>query len=333
MKLMEVAGLAGVSMSTASYALSGKGTVSEATRRLVCEIAEKHGYAPNAVASSLSTGQIPLVGVASAMIDHVSISSTEVPVLSGLSQVLSENGFEMVLFSTEDINGVPALLARRAVSCAVFMTHPHALLGEWLRKRSVPCVAVNMGPVENMDVVRPDDDEGVHQAVEHLAERGHRRIAYVNTFILPGEGGHPPSIESRERSFLKTMAERELAAYPGSELRLAPADRVATLLGADNPPTAFVCYNDSMAAMVIAALHERGFRVPLDFSVVGIDDAGIGEITSPPLTSVHSPYLEMGGKAGELLLTRLASPGRQFQDVVLPQRLVLRKSVGPPRES
>ena len=327
MKLEEIARLAGVSLATASYALSGKGTVSAATRQRVREIAEKCGYEPNAAARSLSTGDVPLVGVASALLEGGLVSPTETPVLSGLGQVLAENGIEMVLFTTANASGVPTLLARRAVSGAVFMVRRHALLGEWLRARSIPCVAVNLGPVETMDAVRPDDDDGVHQAVEHLAELGHRRIAYINTDVSPGEG-HPPSIESRQRSFLKTMAERELAASPGTELRQPPAARVAALLDGDAPPSAFVCYNDDEAAVVIGYLRERGFHVPRDFSVVGIDDVGLGEMIAPSLTSVHSPYEEMGRTAGELLLARIAQPDRPFQDVLLPQRLVPRESAG-----
>lgn len=327
MKLEEIARLAGVSLSTVSYALSGKGNVSADTRGRVREIAEKCGYRPHGPAQSLSTGKTSLVGIASALLEGVPISFSESQVLAGLAQVLSGEGLSVVLFSEEAREGVPKTLAQQTVGGAVFLTRPRPLLAQWLRSRSVPCVAVNLERIEAMDIVRPDDDGGVHQAVEHLAQLGHRRIAYVNTF-LPSVKGHPTSIEARQTAFLKTTAERDMIAAAGTQSHWDVTERIGMLIADDSPPTAFLCYNDHVAALVIDDLHQRGLRVPQDASVLGVDDI-VADRTSPPLTSVSVPWTQMGHRAGELLLARVAAPDRPFEDIELPERLVIRRSTGP----
>lgn len=329
MKLREIARIAGVSATTASYALSGKGTIATDTRQRVRRIAKKFGYEPHGPAQALSTGYAPWIAVASAMLLGHSVGTTEGPILLGLGKVLSAEGIELVLLGEELRSGVPRMLAQRAVSGGVFLNRPHQILRTWLREHSIPSVGVNLGNVADMDTVFPDEDGGVRLALDHLAQLGHKHIAYVNTSLSPG-AFHAPSVERRQRAFLKTMAERELYAVPGTELHRDIRERVHGLMTQASPPTALLCYSDDVGAIAIQALHELGLHVPRDVSVIGIDDAYVAKVTSPPMTSVRLPWTQMGKKAGELLLARLAEPDRPFESRELSEKLLVRKSTGPP---
>jgi LacI family transcriptional regulator len=101
------------------------------------------------------------------------------------------------------------------------------------------------------------------------------------------------------------------------------------LLDAEPDVTALFVHNDMMALGVLAAIHERGLRVPADCSVVGCDDLPIAAFAAPPLTTVRVPFQETGAQAAELLLARIR--GEEIPDRrLLPVRLVTRASTAPP---
>jgi len=328
-KLVEIARLAGVSKATVSYALSGKGNISPETRTRVREIAERFGYEPHGPATALSLGAAHLVGIVPRLPHPLSIQFQESASISGLAKGMSGEGYEFVLLKEEARSGVPRMLAQRAVCAAAFLRVPSQAVRDWVNSNPVVCVAVNIGPVTEMDSVYPDDEGGVRLAVEHLATLGHKRIAYVNSHG-PLEEDHVPSLVDRGNAFLKAVAELGLHACAGSEQRCDVAERVEALLG-DNPPTAYLCYTDDVAAVVVQYLSERGMHVPEDASVIGINDAYAASIMSPPTTSVHVPHFEIGERAATLLLERMRAPSRPIEHVKLAETLVARKSTCRPR--
>lgn len=329
MSLEKIANLAGVSATTVSVALRNRPGVNSATRERIVRIARDLGYAPNAAASSLACGKARLIGVAPyAVSQGYFIGPHASLMIDGLSDAVHARGMDLVLINDEGRVEVPRLLTQRAVGGVMISSFPHPRLSEWLKATALPCVGANLGPVSDMDCVHSDSAGGVCQAIEHLASLGHKRIAYINTDVPPGRH-HAPTARLRLQGFLTTLAERGLIASPGSEEHSPVRERVAALLGNSAPPTAFMCYNDDVAMLAIQVLAERGLRVGVDVSVVGIDDYGSAEMANPSLTSVHVPFVEMGRRGGELLLSRIDEPDRSIESVELPETLVIRKSTGP----
>ncbi len=329
MSLEKIANLAGVSATTVSVALRNGPGVNSATRERIVRIARDLGYAPNAAASSLACGKARLIGVAPYTVSEgCHIGPCAAAIIDGLSDSVHERGMDVVLISDEGQTGVPRLLSQRAVGGVMISSFPHPRLLEWLKATSLPCVGVNLGLVSDMDCVHSDSAGGVHQAIEHLAALGHRRIAYINTDIPPGRH-HAPTAGMRLHGFLTTVAERGLIASPGSEIHCDVRERISALFANGHSPTAFMCYNDDIAMVAVQALAERGLRVGPEVSVVGIDDNGSAELTNPPLATVHVPFAEMGRRGGELLLSRIDEPERPLESIELPETLVIRKSTGP----
>ena len=169
---------------------------------------------------------------------------------------------------------------------------------------------------------------GADQAMRHLLELGHRRIAAI---------AGPPgwlATEDRRRGYRAALEASRIAHDPALEVdadfEVGPgADAAASLLALPDPPTAIFAFNDAIAIGAMRAARERGLRVPEDLSVVGFDDIKYATIVTPSLTTVRQPLAEMGRAAVRLLLGQAS----ETLHVELTTRLVVRESTAPPRPS
>jgi DNA-binding LacI/PurR family transcriptional regulator len=93
--------------------------------------------------------------------------------------------------------------------------------------------------------------------------------------------------------------------------------------------TAVFVANDQMALGLLRALHENGLAVPGDVSVVGFDDIPEAEFFTPPLTTVHQDFSEMGRRSLHLLVERIGAPESSAAHEIVPAELVVRSSTGP----
>jgi LacI family transcriptional regulator len=185
---------------------------------------------------------------------------------------------------------------------------------------------------ERIPTVTAAHRSGAEQAMRHLLELGHRRIATITG---------PPgwlATEERRRGCHAALAAAGLALDPqlvvASDFELAPgAQAAAMLLGRPDPPTAIFAFNDAIAIGTLRAANERGLRVPEDVSVVGFDDIGHATIVTPQLTTVRQPLPEMGHTAVSLLLRLVDRERIDTPHIELATRLVVRGTTAPPRHS
>jgi DNA-binding LacI/PurR family transcriptional regulator len=92
-------------------------------------------------------------------------------------------------------------------------------------------------------------------------------------------------------------------------------------------PTALVTMNDMLAIGTIARLHDLGFRVPSDISIVGIDDLYLDSLISPAITSMRQPLPDIAQAMLERLIARLENPKAPTNELVFQPKLVVRDSV------
>jgi LacI family repressor for deo operon, udp, cdd, tsx, nupC, and nupG len=192
----------------------------------------------------------------------------------------------------------------------------------------VPAVQVlDMIYGPSVSAVRVDDHQVAELAVRHLASLGHRRIAHIS--------GAQESIAAvhRREGYLNTLAALGLPADErlvecGYYRREPAAEAMQKLLSLDMPPTAVFCANDTMATGALRVCQDRGLRVPDDMSIVGAGNTFDGEITEPPLTTIHVPRHDIGTLAAEKLISLVKGHGGLPSDTVLPIELVERGSSG-----
>ena len=173
--------------------------------------------------------------------------------------------------------------------------------------------------------VSAQDEAGAEQAVDHLVELGHRRLAFLY--------GEPlwPGPERRREGFRAAVAragvegaEWAASAYTAAASRAG----VARELAGPGAPTGILAANDVMAMGVIQQATELGLDVPRDLSVVGFNDFDFASWIRPAITTVRIPGAQMGARAVQLLVDAIESE-RAVESAAFQVELVVRESTGP----
>jgi DNA-binding LacI/PurR family transcriptional regulator len=199
----------------------------------------------------------------------------------------------------------------------------------WLTSLGQELPVVSVGrrlKSDSVDVVRAADDLGVAQAVAHLANLGHRDIAFV-------DGGRGTIAADRRRGYRQAMRGHGLAerirVIPGDHTEEAGIRAAPELL--NGHATAVVASNDRCAVGLLDRLARLGTGVPASMSVVGYDDSMLARLGHVDLTSVSQDAPRQAEEAVTLLAERLDDGRTGPREVVLPPRLVVRSTTAPPR--
>ncbi|MCO1659635.1 LacI family DNA-binding transcriptional regulator [Pseudonocardia humida] len=343
--LADVAARAGVSPSTASLAFSGSPRVAAATRERVLVAASAIGYAgPDPVAASLRRGRSDVIGAfVGERLLYAFRDPVAVQLLDGIAEVLGGHGVGLLLLAGDEGRPATEQITRMPLDAAIFATcglEDDPAMGA-LRARGVPVVAVEGPEVDGVVLVDIDDRGGTRELARHLHELGHRRVAQV-VMPLRLDGTRGPVGPARRavvhyRDVRRRMLAVEDVFGPVPTLETASnavaegavAGRLLLDVPADERPTAIVAQSDVLAAGVLQAAAELGLDVPGDVSVVGFDGADLPWLAPTVLTTVVQPSDEKGREAAKAAMELVA--GRTPADVLLPVRLRVGTTTGPPR--
>lgn len=332
MTIRQIAELAGVSIATVSRVLNGRDDVAPETREAVRKIIREHGYTANRSARGLSAGRTGLVGVLVPMVFPAYFAG----ILAGAAEALSERGLQIVLSPTggEHDREVSLLDRLHGLTDGSLIILPEESSDELERFVDEGYHFVVVDPLMPLDDKIPSvsaaNTSGADQAMRHLLELGHRRIAQIT-----GPAGWVAT-EERRRGYRAALAAAGILPDPALEIEATPeidSGREAGeyLLGLPDPPTAIFAFNDNTAIGAVEAARERGLSVPGDLSVVGFDDVEHATIVTPKLTTVRQPLAEMGRTAVSLLSRLLERQRFETLHIELATRLVVRESTAPPR--
>lgn len=321
---------AGVSFQTVSKVLHGKGNVSDATRARVLAIATDLGYVPNSLARGLATQRTHSIGFLASGLAAFVFG----PMLLGAEREARKHGYFMP-FSFVDgsaVNARHALqqLIERRVDGVISATTVFATDAAYvnLLRMGVKSVATHPVAGGGVPVIGEDGIRTGELAAEHLIGLGHRSLA-----IVPGEWDGT-TMNGRLEGNLTAI--RKTGGVPDPNLVdvgdwtiKGGYEAMNRLIGRGIPFSGVIAHNDHMAMGAIGALHEAGFRVPEDVSVVGCDDVDFAQFTNPPLTTVRISFESTGIMAVRTLLQRIDGDAAVPDRVVLPCTIVIRESSGP----
>lgn len=315
----DIAGKLGLSQPTVSRILNGtRGyRVSAETRRKVLEAARQMGYRPNAVARSLRHRRTNIVGFYTGYGYLNARNPYLAAVLGGLQQACDQQCLDILLHgvfrgkSTDDIYG--ELVDGRIDGLFLHTTADDPLVDQ-LGNSSLPVVAISDAMPE-LPCVVADDEGGVALLVNHLWNKGHRKIAFLaphRRFV---------SVERRVEGFVRAMTERGV-----ENPRVLRVDQLDAFVGIDvlpktDPPTAICCWNDYSAASLVLECERSGIRIPSDLAVTGFDGVLDSRITAHALTTICVPWEIVGQRALEVLRARINGEEIQMENCV-PVRLV-----------
>lgn len=182
---------------------------------------------------------------------------------------------------------------------------------------------------KGMDTVVNDEAEGARQAIDHLVDLGHRRIAHVS-------GATGGGARQRRGAYVAAMRARGMAdqvrVLSGgfSEHHGAVAAGLLLAQPPDVRPTAVCAANDLVAVGMLSTFEAGGLRVPDHISVVGYDDSVLARVERISLTTINQPRYDMGVLAMRALLARLTGEADRAVAHSVTPRLVVRRSTGPP---
>jgi DNA-binding LacI/PurR family transcriptional regulator len=307
------------------------------TRNRVLEAAGRLNYRPNYFARSLRQSRSMSVGVLAPDLSEGYFTR----VMSGVVEELTRAHYFYFTacheWKRELIEQYPRMLVERAVDGFLVLNTPANHISV-----PVPVVAISAhSAVENVTNIVLDHASAVQQALTHLYELGHRRIAFMR-------GPHAiPDSEFRWQAIQQAAREMGLRIDPAHVIRIDVAGwsmktgyhpmapeigykPMKALLEKTHDFTAIFCFNDISAIGAIRALKDVGLSVPGDVSVVGFDDIQSAAYSTPSLTTVRQPLAEMGTRGAQVLLERIANRDAPFAaEIVMAPELVVRESTGP----
>ena len=307
------------------------------TRQRVMEAAERLNYRPNYFARSLRQSRSMSVGVLAPDLSEGYFTR----VMSGVVQELTAaNYFYFTAchdWRKDLIEQYPRMLVERAVDGFLLLNTPADQI-----QVPVPVVAISAhSPTENVTNIVLDHYSAVQQALKHLYELGHRRIAFMR-----GPEAIPDS-EFRWDAILQVSRDIGLKIDPANVIGIdaegwsmktgyhpmAPEigyKPMKALLEKHRNFTAMFCFNDISAIGAIRALKDSGCSVPQDVSIVGFDDIQSAAYSTPSLTTVRQPLTEMGKRGAQVLLYRIAHRDEEFPaEIIMEPELVVRESTAP----
>lgn len=305
--LKDIARLTKLSVSSVSYALNGKGSLSEETVSLVLDAARQLNYKPNKMAQRLKTGISKLIGVIVNLDDMVNYSNK---ILNTLNSLCSQNGYTLIVvhndrleksmefMSENKVDGI-LYLATNYIDGSVFEAYGAAIPG-------IPMVFINTWHEDfAASCVLYDERKALCDITGLLLGAGHSRIGCIT-----GERGWQATklrlagfVEALEKAGLGSAGENILygSYYPE---RQAEVELLVGVLLARNV-TSIVCFNDIIAATVYKVARERAIRIPDDLSVTGFDNQIFSNFLVPKLATVDIPVEGLSDAAFRLLMSRM----------------------------
>lgn len=344
--LQSIADAVGVSRMTVSNAFSRPDQLSGALRERILAVAADLGYlGPDPSARSLATGTTGTVGVLwagplrYALADEVSARF--------LGAVADELGAASLALTLVPANADSDVVPARDVAmdgAIAYSCDPELPALDWLQRRDLPLVYVDMPAPRGQVSITIDDRGGARAAAQHLVDLGHRSVALLTSGygIEPGvvTGALPPAaarhrvISERLAGWLDALSAAGIDPFVVNQPDDYSAESVAAARMLESPrhPTAVLCLTDVLAQSVLAAAADAGLRVPEDLAVVGFDDHPLALRSRPTLTTVRQDVEAKGRAAARALLALVAGrtdPGApRPRSRRLPVTLEVRGSTG-----
>ncbi|MFF4888447.1 LacI family DNA-binding transcriptional regulator [Micromonospora chersina] len=327
--IADVATRAGVSKTTVSRVLNGKGEVHVRTADRVRAVINALGYVPSARAVGLARGRTRVVGMLVPALTWPWMGE----VLQGAADVVEAEGYGMLLFTCthgdESMRRFASQVSAKSFD-GLLVVEPEGTLDyiSELHERGLPVILIDdRGHQPGFPSVRTTNEAGARAAAAHLLSHGRKRPLVVTGLSRFG------CTQERLTGFAAAYAD---AGLPIDAALVVEGDftfecgraAVERLLADCVPFDAVFAHNDLSAAGALQALRDAGRRVPEDVAVVGFDDLPLAGHTHPPLSSVRQPLREMGAVAARTLIAHLGGTPLPGTPTVIPTSFTVRASTG-----
>ena len=332
--IKDVAELAGVSKSTASYAFNKPHLVKADTLNRILTAAKQLDYQPNVFAQGLAGGKTQMIGLLVPDIRY----PFNATIAQSIEQTLRELGYIVVVASTqgdtEETIKLLGQLRRRGVGGFILVPSFFGVslkLRQALRAMRSGNIPVVIGGFEldeqEIDQVTYQPKKATQILVNHLIELGHQRIAYIGPYFSNRRFfGYIESLSSHQIQFSDEYVVETEITPDGVKNGM---DRLMSL---PSPPTAVFALNDVVAFAIQDYCYVHQIDIPSELSLVSFDYQALVQRKTPGITSVVVPVDELGRMSADLLLKRLTRPDLEVTHLELAVELLVRESTGQPKQ-
>jgi len=330
--IKDIAQKLGLSTSTISRALKDHPDISPKTRTAVKELAALLGYRPNRIALNLRNNSTNTIGLIIPEIEHYFFSA----IINGIEEIAYKNDYSVMVFQSDEsykreVINTQAVLTNRVDGVLVSFSKETKDFSHFqkLIDNEIPVVFFDrVIDALQADQVVADDYQGAFLAVNHLIEKGCKRIAH---FAAPQ---HLAIGKQRLSGYHDALLKHNIPYDPNLVVLADTFDTARKaaheILRGPDHPDGFFAVNDMAAIAIIKEAKSLDIRVPEDIRVVGFENSKSAAISEPELTTVDQFGFELGREACLMLLKRLKSEGREnpFKPIkkVIKTRLVVRAS-------
>ncbi|MEE1621809.1 LacI family DNA-binding transcriptional regulator [Zafaria sp. Z1313] len=325
--IYDVARLAGVSASTVSRAFARPGRVSFATAERIRQVAAELGYRSVDMRRPMAEGR-QRHGTIALVIADIS-NPVFIDMIRGAEEEAAKNNYTMLLAHTRE----SGIVEREAIERVMDIVDGILLSSSRMSDAAIramakqkPTLVMNRG-VSGVGGVVTDNARGMRRALEHLGELGHHELTYLagpEASWAHGMRWRALKEGALELGLKVSMVQCPAPTREGGESVAGQVLATGT--------TAVLGYNDQLAIGFMRRAQASGYDVPGDISVVGFDNSPVAELITPGLTSVAAPLHALGAAAvRNLLVLSHGTVQVPERPVVLPTRLVVRRSTGPAR--
>ena len=327
--MQEIATIAGVSLATVSRTIHSPHLVSPKTRQHVLGVIEEHDYVYNATAGDLSRKKSTVIGV--------TIPTTKNPVFAGsalaIQELAQEKGYSIILGNTKYDSDIERSLLQRFQErrmAGIILTGYTLAQEKFVRNLAdsgIPTLIIWEKPNDDsFSFVGFDNFKAAYSMTEYLIGLKHRRIGLIiGPFTKMGR------VKQRFEGYKAALEAHEIAYDPSLVIEKEPTlgdgkEAMGRLLTLPERPTAVFAASDMLAIGALAAVKDKGLRVPRDISLAGFDDIDFAAYCDPPLTTVRVPSHEIGLLAAKILLEAIERGYLEVRQYCLDTDLIIRGS-------
>ncbi|MDX1416002.1 MAG: LacI family DNA-binding transcriptional regulator [Candidatus Promineifilaceae bacterium] len=327
--IQDIANNLGIAPSTVSKVLNDYPHVSTETRNRVLAMAQELNYYPSSAARDLRLRRTNRVGFSYGY-TTTNIGEYASRIINGAVAAAEKAGFNVLLYplTGNQLGKLTRICRAREVAGVLLMGGSQLLRSiDLLQEEQTPFVVLNRElDIPDVSFVTADYRKATIEAVRHLVQLGHKRIAYISQPALK------IMHEYRIASFQQAVQEANLVYDEDLVMSASTIEPGAgyqamkKLLELENRPTAVMAIHDQLAVECLQAVIDAGLRVPEDIAIIGSDNLRETQSTDPPLTTIHPPLADVGRLAMESLLRQLSDEDLPPVRLILPAQLVIRQS-------
>ena len=335
--IKDIARALGLSTSTVSRALRDSYEISQETKKLVLDYAQKINYHPNPIALSLKERRSRSIGVIVCEIANPFFSQ----VINGIESIAYNQGYNVIIGQSRESSEREMLnlqyLTSRSIDGLIVSvaaeTRDYSYFRE-LSQKGMPIVFFDriVDEVKTHKVI-VDNYKGAYEATLHLVQNGYRQIATLsNASVLSIArdrlAGYKAALQD---SGLEVKEELIKYCQHGGMILEEVETAMGELLSLKKKPDAILAAADKLTTGCLRILKARGLKVPDDMALVGFSNTDLTELLDPPLSVIRQPAFEMGEVASQQLFQLIESkrPVTEFETRVLSTELLVRDSSRP----